>query len=404
MTGTRNELDIATPLDDASAYTLARSMRANPELRSFRLIEQAQLSQDALRELADAALSSPALERLQLRDVGLERATIGHICGQAAQHEALTSICLSKHDLSANVDDLCNMLHAKRNWQRVRLMDCRLDEPAATRIAQSLGAQPDLCRFHMQHNIPDKQDYPAINEALKATGSVNLLSVLPSGAAMAGFLSANKAACEQSLDDAMASWREERSLTMRQNARMAKRLPAMPFIARNADERHVCEDYLAAIPAWDGTAQGLLGKTNYLGQCPAEKPATWQNPDAVLDAADAPLVEWLRQEIPSGGGNLLACGLAFNPQGMVQALNGRGVQLRHAQLLTPQGKPDTILSALLEEGTHAALFGAENWEGAKPAELRAVLGALSPAQREAIPNRYQLLAELGNAQQSGLGR
>lgn len=394
---------LSTDITTDAVPVLAAALRDCPKLEAFHLQRQS-LPQESLRELADAAFASPALTTFQMREVGLDSMTATHICKRAARHDALHSICLSKNDLSGNTSDISAMLGSKQNWQRIRFMECALDEPAITHIAQSLGEQPHLCRFHLHQNIADGPDYPAIGQALLATGSVNLLSAFPTSVEAIRMADKNKADSIQAREDVQAARHAEYALPVKEIAFMAKRLPSIGLIARNGDERYICEDYLAEIPEWDGTTKGLCESGNHLGQCAAEHPSTWQNPERVFASAEAPLAEWLQRKTASGEETLLQCGLAHNPKGTISSLNARDIRLQRAELLDSKGQPSTLLTDLVETGEHIALFTFENWKDAKPSDLRAVLGALTAEQREAIPGRHQLVAQLGTEQAKSAGR
>lgn len=403
-----HRLDLDFALTDETAYSIAEDIRANPTLREFRLSEQDQLSRTAQMELIDAALSCPHLKKLYLRKLNLDAPALKHICEGASQISTLHSLDLSKNDLSQNLGDINAMLGSKQNWRLLRFMECGLDEVSITSMARSLGEQPDLCRFHMQMNLDDSKTYPAISEALIATGSTNLLSAIPSERTLEQYMAANKAKSDD-IYRILTTRDDEAPLTVAQNVALTRQLPSIEFLNRHQGGYDTCLNYLGNIPTWKGnSAEALLAPKNYALQCAAENPQTWHNPEKVLDAADRPIQAFIEQRTPLGE-SLLDCGIICNPRGMVLALNHHQVQLRHDALLDDAGKKTPLFEKMIEQGSQAALFTKSNWKGASPRELQTVLGALTPDERATIPGRHVLMNQLesdrrNNREKDEMGR
>jgi hypothetical protein len=402
-------LHISTPITEDGALALAEAIKGHPRLQDLHF-KAPHLAQHALEALATASLSLPQLHTFQMKEAGIEAPLMRHICELAGSHPTLHSLCLSKNAIAPEQLADVSTLFRNHHWQRIRLMDCGLDESGLTTLARNLGEQPLLCRFHLQGNVADRGQYPAFSDAVIASGSKNLLSTFPATDRLKACSAAIEAECDAVVGKLRGVPLNEQGASVVTNAQAIARLPAIGQMMRSTRFEEYFKVYMRELPPLPATLStaALLRPANRLKQCPAENPANWREPEALLrrleEAGETIDAAWLDRHTRQGE-SLLSCGLAGGGAKFVQALNSRGIQLRGDYLLDEQQKPKEALRTLIALDNCPALFGLENWQGATSSELQQTLKAIPPEQRSHIGNRHLLAQQLRQQQQeTQLGR
>lgn len=395
------ELCISCPMAPEAAAAIAAAMREHPSLSVVRFKGQ-QLSQPELQLLADAAFSLPALRTFQMKESGIEAPLMRHICAEAGAHENLQRLCLSKNTIATTqLPDISALFRDKHNWESLRFMDCGLDEHGITHIARQLGAQPKLCRFHLQGNVPDKGLYPAFSEAVLNTKSQNLMSVFPNTPPIQRLCEQNETYQQDVLNKLRHVFLNKLGASVTTNAQALHLLPSLRESLRVSRFQTQFETYMKELPPLPAapSTQNILRRSNSLKQCAAENPANWQHAEDLLSQLEAQGETinhaWLNKTTPQGE-TLLTCGLAGGGKAFVEALNERGITLRANELLHPQNKhqPNAALRALIELNNCNALFGFNNWQGASAEEMKALYRVLPPESRADV-QYHQLANSLG---------
>ena len=165
---------------------------------------------------------------------------------------------------------------------------------------------------------------------------------------------------------------------------------------------HHCGIYLPMDPetllAPDAKGDAILGKAH-----------NWEFLDAIcqeLAASDKPLTLEHLLQTNRDGVTYLETALEEAPLDKVMAgLRHCGIYLRKDQLIDPEtGDANKFLRAACLNKNPGALFHADNWQGANPRDVSAVLKAMPEEVQDKIPNRHQLVATLRQAASREPGR
>lgn len=263
-------------------------------------------------------------------------------------------------------------------------------------LVSSVRDHPDLQSVNLMRTHHIAADATAELDALATLPggeAKNLLSFTPSGSAADAVCARNKAAMEAALHPLLE--RSPESLDFHERAAIYERWSAIterlkqisPSLKHFRDELQAFTEHMHALPASAKDADGLF-TPDANGFAPLDNPAIWRNPDKVLEAVERSGQEltpdFLDRPTPHGVTFLESALGAARISALLPALNAKGVQLRHTELLQEDGTPTPLFQRIIDRGDGGRLFTLDNWKGAHPSDMRHAADALPAEQRGTI--------------------
>ena len=363
----------------ADIVGIAEALKTNTSVIQLDLNGYGRLEKNELRALADMLKinTSIAILGFGLNPLGEESAKI--LAEGLAGHPALRELEMVHCEMgNGGVRAVCEALQKNKGLVLLDLTCERLKAETETEAAKLFSRHPNL----LEAQIGMTQIGKTCND--------------------------NMYAVEELVDE--LKLKSPQGLTLNSVFGILERLPAIYFGHRN--QRQLLkkfDQFIAALPFVDEplSLDGLT-EANAKSYTPMDNPQTWKNFPAIckqLASRGTPVTSRFLEQTNRDGKSYLEFAVDTKQfDAIFAAMDSCGLQFRASTLLDAEAQPKPFFRKLIEKNQIAPFFTEQNWSGADPAELKAVLRVLPPEVKENIPNQHGLLANRNNSQNKGAAR
>ena len=361
--GMRRELH-DMDLNDDDAVALADIIANSNVLSELIIRDSPRITEIGITALAKAMEKNTAITELHLVRIGMSETAVGAIADMVKKNQTVKKLFLSSNDINdAGACLLAEGLKSNFSIQQLNLFTNSFGDRGIEAFGEMLGGNDSLVMLHVNDDHISPEAFHAVETCVNANDNKNLHYIGTNTARNPLFerCTANQTKTRECLKSITKNFEE---ITPADWWDIACRIPAIQYQGEKEVESHVSrfEEFLDSLPTFKSdqpltleslTASGKNGRTLL------DNPRNWQDFGSV-----------------------------------VTALNHNGIHIRADTILKDEAF-QPIWEKILERGMARHVFTEENWKGASPEELKAVLKILPPEVKEQIPNRHTLLAELG---------
>lgn len=369
-------------LGDEGIALIAKALEKNSNLQELNLRNN-NISPEGAKTLAKAVAGHPSLNSLNIGANPLGDEGAAHIMEALKGGAALRYLFLDKTDLTAEGGK--TIAAALREGSELTCLNVSHNGMApegSLSIAKSLEENSSLISLYIAGNTTSDETVSRISNTIRSSGNQNLLHVtlVKVDDELQQMLKRNHETAK-----ALAhrfQWNKT-DLSPEELRQIDVRLPVIANVI-DVDVAAVRESFdivISKIPKLSA-AENLpdsLFKAGHGNYAPLDNPRLWRNAEEAKQILDnVPLTkEFLAKETPRGTVFLDALANALPAAEFMEALNHRGVKFGAEELLDGEGKPNALMTTLLEKkGGAEALFSLSNWLGKPVSELLQVHKAL----------------------------
>lgn len=366
---------VVSDISDDDARRIGAALRNNTQLKTLNLVNKG-ISDEGAIVLAAGLLEHPTIQNLSFHANRIGNKGIRAIATVLRHNPHITSLSVGGNDF---------------------------DDTGVDSLAEGLRRNQTLQLFMCGSSKISKAGLDTLEQAFLESRNKNLTSVGMTGttyAQLKHMIAKNKA-----ISDGLVAKIHRMPLkewTADDLREMNDRMPSL--VANGGIIRDKYEAVIKALPGWPQPSAQMpetLFWPDESGFAPLDNPRLFADEEAARKALEElPLTPQSAGWQTEKGARLFeAFAYRMDGKAFVRHLNERGIQLGAEDLLTHDGKPNTLFTLLLDRHQESALFSRANWLGKSTAELGAVYEALPRYARDV---GYQVLR--GQLSNSGASR